>query len=511
MLFTVSDIKSVIVPETILGATSALSGSLLTDNDAPEPWQIFFRVPHVVTWNWLSLFLFDLCNQSQTQSVLEDSVNKPWRAIPSNCITSAQTRALLLLVIPSVYLATLRLGGTWEAVTLMVGTWMYNDLGGADNGAFVRNLLNGFGYICYSSGSMRIATGYGRHELNETSTWWLGMIGGIIFTTLQMQDMPDVHGDAKRGRQTIPLIYGDRAARWSIAIPVMRQQPAFPKPPTEDVRTLSGLHTRIQFGQNTRQYRDISPRVHRLIQNLKRQCEKALKLPKKGKERDAAIEQITIQDDFLHSYWERVYGPQGLCNALVEATHAFREIRLHIEYGDYLAVACRKYRTEKMNNLLFKINSQMQWPEINAEIEKEEERVREWKFEGGFASGKPHPDVPWLRDTRLAADRYGMTVEDVRFEIRKYAKRNQICHSEVKKMIDRAQFQHLGEQILRDKATLNDIYGQNTGTVIDYRMAIGRIQDEYFDRLYRDKEGFVHWRPTKKAEKIINRFHNGRP
>lgn len=46
------------------------------------------------------------------------------------------------------------------------------------------------------------------------------MIGAIIFTTLQTQDMADVHGDAKRGRKTFPLVYGDRAARWSITIPV---------------------------------------------------------------------------------------------------------------------------------------------------------------------------------------------------------------------------------------------------------------------------------------------------
>lgn len=98
---------------------------------------------------------------------------------------------------------------------------MYNDLGGADNGVIVRNLLNGFGYICYSSGSMKVAAGYGQYDLNETSTLWLAMIGAIIFTTLQMQDMADVHGDAKRGRKTIPLEYGDWVARCSIAIPVV--------------------------------------------------------------------------------------------------------------------------------------------------------------------------------------------------------------------------------------------------------------------------------------------------
>lgn len=68
---------------------------------------------------------------------------------------------------------------------------------------------------------MKVVAGYGLHDLNETSTTWLAMIGGIIFTTLQMQDMADVHGDAKRRRKTVPLVYGDLAARYSIAIPVI--------------------------------------------------------------------------------------------------------------------------------------------------------------------------------------------------------------------------------------------------------------------------------------------------
>ncbi|KAL9580869.1 MAG: hypothetical protein Q9212_004236 [Teloschistes hypoglaucus] len=188
--------------------------SILTDNSSPDAQQILSRIPKVILWNWLNLFLFVLCNQSHPASVLEDSVNKPWRAIPSGRISAKQTRTLLLFVIPCVYLATLKLGGTWESVTLMIGSWMYNDLGGADNEVVMRNLLNGFGYICQSSGSMKVAAGYGLHHLNDDSTIWLAMIGAIILTTLQMQDMADIHGDAKRGRKTVLLVYGDVAAHF---------------------------------------------------------------------------------------------------------------------------------------------------------------------------------------------------------------------------------------------------------------------------------------------------------
>ncbi len=125
------------------------------------------------------------------------------------------------MIIPIVFFATFYLGGVRESVALMVMTWMYNDLGGAGENIVTRNLLNALGYMCYSSGSMLVAAGHGQYELNETATRWLAIIGAIIFTTLQMQDMPDVEGDAARNRKTVPLVYGDIVARISIAVPVM--------------------------------------------------------------------------------------------------------------------------------------------------------------------------------------------------------------------------------------------------------------------------------------------------
>ena len=220
-LFTSSDIKSVIIPQSVLGLSSALSGNLLSSNAAPNLLDVLSRGPKIMLWNWLNLFLFDVNNQSQSQSVLEDTLNKPWRWIPSKRLTADQARHSLLLIIPTVFLATLYLGGTREAVTLMVMTSMYNDLGGADVHFITRNLLNAFGYMCYSSGSMLVAVGHGQYHLSTMADWWLAIIGGIIFTTLQMQDMPDVEGDAARNRKTIPLVYGDFIARWSIAVPVI--------------------------------------------------------------------------------------------------------------------------------------------------------------------------------------------------------------------------------------------------------------------------------------------------
>ncbi|MCJ1280742.1 hypothetical protein MMC26_000059 [Xylographa opegraphella] len=220
-LFTASDIKSVIIPGTLLSLSAGLSGPLLTTNPSPTVPAVLARTPLIIMWNWLSLLLFCIDNQFQPHSILEDAVNKPWRALPSHRLSPREARRLLLGVIPTVFLATFRLGGIREAVTLKLLTWMYNYLGGADDGVVVRNLLNALGYMCYGSGSMVIAAGYGQHELAPRAYPWLAILGAIIFTTRQLQDMPDVHGDAARGRQTVPLLYGDSFARYSIAVPVV--------------------------------------------------------------------------------------------------------------------------------------------------------------------------------------------------------------------------------------------------------------------------------------------------
>ena len=219
-LTTRNDLKSIVIPETAFGIFSALSGPVLTNNTSPDTKTILARLPLVILWNWINVLVFDLANQRLTSSVIEDSINKPWRPLPSGRMTVTQARRLLLAVLPVAFFLTMYLGGMEETVAMMALTWMYNDLGGADESYVVRNLINAFGFMCYSSGATIVACGYGQYSLNPVAYQWLAMVGGIVFTTLQMQDMADQEGDQARGRGTVPLVLGDWPARWTIAIPV---------------------------------------------------------------------------------------------------------------------------------------------------------------------------------------------------------------------------------------------------------------------------------------------------
>ena len=216
-LFTRNDLKSIVAPETAFGIFSALSGPVLTNNSSPDFLVILKRIPVVILWCWINVLIFDVANQRLKTSVVEDSVNKPWRPLPSERLTRRQARRFLLLVVPLGFLATLYIGGMEETVAMMALTWMYNDLGGADESYLVRNLINACGFVCYSSGATRVAC---HCSLNDVAYQWLVIVGSIVFTTLQMQDMADQEGDKARNRGTLPLVHGDWVARWTIAIPV---------------------------------------------------------------------------------------------------------------------------------------------------------------------------------------------------------------------------------------------------------------------------------------------------
>jgi 4-hydroxybenzoate polyprenyltransferase len=257
-LITIDDIPTFVVPNTIFGLSSALTPYLLTisthatnsaspinppgTNNSPSIslsaflWATF----HTLTFNFLSLTLFDLSNQRLPSSLTEDLLNKPWRPLPRGLLTPRTLRLWLLILIPVVLFynhAVLDVG----VETLIIGvlTWMYNDLGGGDEAWWVRNGIIAVAFGAFNRGSVKVAAssfssisppalrwfgGRGEArgvEMSRMGKDWTVMISLVIFSTMHVQDLKDVAGDATRQRRTFPIIYGRRAAGWSVAIAVL--------------------------------------------------------------------------------------------------------------------------------------------------------------------------------------------------------------------------------------------------------------------------------------------------
>ena len=161
---------------------------------------------------------------------------------------------------------------------------------------------------------------------------------------------------------------------------------------------------------------------------------------------------------------------------------------------------CERYKRADMNETVRKLHPEMQWRDVDRELEREEKEWELFRSEGGRQRGDPYPQTPWLNSVTRAARIAKMEPADIRFEIHHYAKRNQLCHSEIKELIKNAQFEALGRQIVADKRKLNEMYEDNPRVVVEYRLAIGRLEEEWFkSSCWLGRDGAIHIDLSDKA------------
>ena len=101
---------------------------------------LFPKALLVAFWTWINLLPFAIDNQRQPAAIAEDSLNRPWRPMPSNRLTQKQARQIMFTIYPVAGLTSLYAGGLHQCIPLMVLGYWYNDCGGADISCVVRKL-----------------------------------------------------------------------------------------------------------------------------------------------------------------------------------------------------------------------------------------------------------------------------------------------------------------------------------------------------------------------------------
>jgi 4-hydroxybenzoate polyprenyltransferase len=92
---------------------------------------------------------------------------------------------------------------------------LYNDFNG-DANPLIRNVLNAIGIGCFYAGPVQIAHGNISLLSTPKALCWIILLGLSISLTVHTQDFRDVKGDKKRSRRTIPLVFSDLPARYSV-------------------------------------------------------------------------------------------------------------------------------------------------------------------------------------------------------------------------------------------------------------------------------------------------------
>ncbi|KAF2473362.1 uncharacterized protein BDR25DRAFT_323911 [Lindgomyces ingoldianus] len=221
-LFTRSDIKTVIIPQMLFALSSALtSGFKTVSTPTPPPISVIPSILKAILWLWTTLLVENIANQRLPFSILEDSRNKPWRPLPSSRLTASTSQNWLIHLIPLAIAVGATANAYRETATLFVLVWMYNDVDGANKSIWWRNALTAGGLGCFSAGVTAITSGPVEYSPSSGPFLWVVLTALAVFTTVHAQDFPDMVGDAARGRETVPLLYGEKTARISLAVGVL--------------------------------------------------------------------------------------------------------------------------------------------------------------------------------------------------------------------------------------------------------------------------------------------------
>ncbi|MEU6709593.1 UbiA family prenyltransferase [Streptomyces wuyuanensis] len=168
------------------------------------PWSL----ARALLYFWLFLSIHTLSNQATGYT--EDQVNKPWRPIPSGMVSvvGAHQRFGVLAV---VFLSCGWLFGVfWWALSWTALVVAHNYLG-SDRHWLTKNLHTFLGSFTSTAAAWQMIapiTPYGWRWIIAATCYW-----GLVF----IQDLRDIAGDAAAGRQTLPMVLGERQTRILLA------------------------------------------------------------------------------------------------------------------------------------------------------------------------------------------------------------------------------------------------------------------------------------------------------
>jgi len=265
-----------------------------------------------------------------------------------------------------------------------------------------------------------------------------------------------------------------------------------------------GLEKRVAFGNKVRELRNISPRTMHFMQWWKDKAQAMLNVG--GSSRKKLEKEMGILNGEMQSRWDNVHGDGGIVELLVETFNSMAEIRMEVEYGDYLKEAYKALKTENMATMKWKVDK-LNWQATAEKILEEEERRAE--EEGRRIS--PLSATPFVDDVIKAAEKLGCEPRLVRYQILRYAVRNNFCHSRISEMIDECDFRVLAENMVEDKRALGVIFSGRPGEQIEMRNTIGMVEKEWFSKLWVDETSLgkhIKYIPTTKHLEKLERLAN---
>lgn len=166
------------------------------------------------------LYILTFCMLNQVNSVEEDTINKPYRPLPSKMLTRQGTWIRIVIYSALFLMLAALLGIFWISVGWQIVTYFLNIWGGSNHWITKNWVGMSIGTFLLLGAQWHIAapdSTPGRGEDFSVIFYWIFISLWAGFS-LPLQDFRDVKGDGEMKRKTLPLSLGDQLGRLIMVI-----------------------------------------------------------------------------------------------------------------------------------------------------------------------------------------------------------------------------------------------------------------------------------------------------
>lgn len=242
--------------------------------------------------------------------------------------------------------------------------------------------------------------------------------------------------------------------------------------PAKVLDTVEKVKEAIAYAEYRVNHRKVTPRTKAFLEHY--QTTLAAFLNDKCPRREAKVEAL---NEVFHSKAILHQELQPQQQVEMSAVAQLAKLRYYADYGDYAAAECLHFREqcgEKKVASLEQITGR-NWSEVQAELEREDEKYQQWQLEG-FTGQRPKRPMTML--IYSACQDLHIDDETIRYCIKFYAARNARAHSGVSTYIKNLEWEKLGPQLWKDLRQIPCIMGK--ADQASMRKAIETIRDRYF-------------------------------
>ncbi len=184
--------------------------------------------------------------------------------------------------------------------------------------------------------------------------------------------------------------------------------------------------------------------------------------------------------------------------ALVRNAASMIEIRLFVQYGDYLPESLRRRRGNDFDDMIWKQES-VDWSRVAHELEREDQAHDEYYDIWRMKNAKP--DLRFSACVSVAAHFIGISAGHLTWEIKAYARRQDTAHNETKELIAVCDWQRLADRIIKDLKLLEAAFPGREQEQIAMRKTIRAFQAEHFQFIGSDRAGNIVWVLNERTQK----------